>query len=80
MKRTIQFLFAVSAFCFIAAACNALSPADKASIAADTVYIALCQAETKQCKDESGDGGTSKCWGVYDACMAAHGLKDAGSQ
>ena len=75
MKFAACILFVISAFCLTGAACQT-PMVDKTAIAADGVVIALCQAQVKICHD--GDGGAAKCYGVYDACMAAHGLKDGG--
>jgi hypothetical protein len=51
--------------------CAALTPADKAAIAADGVHIAVCQDHGRECKRL--DGGD--CWSVYDTCMKDGGLR-----
>lgn len=58
--------------------CAQLSAADQASIAADTVRISVCQAETAECKRGAGDAAAATCWPVYDDCMAHAGLRDGG--
>ncbi len=62
------------------AGCPRLTPAEEASIARDTVSIAVCQAVTADCKAKAlkADAGVSQCWDVYDGCMSAHGLTDGG--
>jgi hypothetical protein len=57
--------------------CGQLTPADHATIAADGVRIATCQAMTFECKRTSPSGEEAKCWGVYDRCMVGAGLSDA---
>lgn len=74
----VAFVFAVLPC--LAVACAQLSAADQATIAADTVRISVCQAETAECKRGAGDAAAAKCWPVYDDCMIHAGLKDGGIQ
>ncbi len=61
---------------FLASACASLSTADKAQIAADSVALGVCQALAHDCKTDGRS--PAECWGVYDDCVSAHGLKDGG--
>ena len=61
-------------------ACNALTPAEQAKVAADGVKLSMCASEAHLCKvaNKHTDAGVSECWDGYEACMVAHGYRDGG--
>lgn len=52
------------------AACNTLTPADRADIATAASVIEGCEEAGRMCKVDGGHD----CYGVYDACMRDAGL------
>jgi hypothetical protein len=58
--------------------CGALTPADDAHVAMDSIQMGTCAASAHLCKRAlEPDASTATCWAEYDDCMTAHGFADA---
>ena len=62
-------------------ACAALTPAEQATVARDSVTISMCAESAHLCKLYGGDdsGTWDRCWDEYVKCKTAHGF-DGGAR
>lgn len=66
------------AWAFAFTGCGALTPADDAHVASDSIQMGTCAASAHLCKMAlEADASTAACWAEFDACMTAHGFADA---
>jgi hypothetical protein len=72
-KKIVAFVFGVLPL----VACGAsLTAQDKATLAAESVQIAVCEQAAEDCAEDAGaDKARRKaCWAVFDTCIAARGI------
>ena len=72
-KKIAAFVFGVLPM----VACGAsLTARDHATLAAESVQIAVCEQAAEDCAEDAGPdkAARSRCWATFDACIASRGI------